>query len=136
MKNSTSSSLISCLIADHADNDVLADAIVIAKTLDGDENKTRIIPIFQRHMSQNLPYFEGIFRKGSNWSENKQNDKIKEIIIPCENPLNLAVYLKSLFSDSLAITPENCSELYHYARYFQDDLFKRKIEEFIRKNIT
>ena len=87
-------------------------------------------------MSQNLPYFDGLFRQGSNWSENKQKTGIKEITIPCENPDILADYLKSLFCNSLTLTPENCSEIYHYASYFQDDLFIGQIEEFIRKNIT
>ena len=37
-----------------ADNDVLADAIVIAKSFDGDENKTRIIPMILCRKIQKL----------------------------------------------------------------------------------
>ena len=101
-----------------------------------------LIPVDKKIMIQRLPYFEKMFREGSNWMEGKDSETSSDAgvtKITLKNimqPKVFAEYLKSLYTGSLKITESNCHNLYRIADYLEDGTYLSEIEKFIMRNLN
>ena len=117
--------------------DATCDLLILACSPD---KKTKIIiPVDKTIMTENLKYFEAMFREGSNWEETqdtKNNDpsKPQTIEIEIDDPKTFAHYLESIYTKKLKITPKNCIDYFMIAEFLQDEQVG-KIETYIKSNL-
>ena len=111
-------------------------------------SKTILVPVDRNVLIENLNYFKGMFREGSNWIEGIDRDgasaekkqkfdpdaKIIKIHMP--KPELFIKYLESVYTKCLNITKDNCIDFHYIADYLQDEEMLTKICDFISKNLS
>jgi len=126
-----------------------------SKSPSSNNSKQILIPVDKKLAIKNLKYFESMFKDGSNWVESKKNGSSENeegeihetgtnnaisttlnLRVASTNPKMISQYLKSLYSEKLELTNDNCIQYYEICDFLGDTRFLTLIDEYIQKNMN